>query len=271
MTNPVDHPTPYPAINSLLNDVLTGAQAVLADHFIGMYLDGSLASGDFDEDSDIDFVVVTDVDIAGDLFRALQAMHDRIAALDTPWAIQLEGSYVSLAGLRRHDPAHALHPNIERGTGERLKMTQHGAWWEFHRHILRDCGIVITGPAPQTLIDPVPTERLQDAALATLREGIAPIMENPAQISSRGYQSYIVLSVCRILYTLEHGGVATKPVAARWAQEALGVRWQPLIERAWVGRHHPGVQASADEIGTTLDFIRFALERARGCQRMHNE
>jgi hypothetical protein len=30
--------------------------------------------------------------IQGDLFSALQVMHDRIAALDSPWAIQLEGS-----------------------------------------------------------------------------------------------------------------------------------------------------------------------------------
>ena len=77
-----------------------------------MYLEGSLVSDDFDQDSDIDFVVVADEDISSDLFAALQEMHERIAAIDFWYAVQLEGSYISRQALRRHDPAHALHPNI---------------------------------------------------------------------------------------------------------------------------------------------------------------
>ena len=227
-----------------------------------MYLDGSLTSGDFDEDSDIDFVVVTDIDITGDLFTALQAMHDRIATIDSIWAIQLEGSYVSLQGLRRYDPAHTLHPNIERGTGERLKMVEHAKWWEFHRYILRERGITLTGPDPRSLIDPVPPDNLRHAAQETLHANIATILDNPARISSRGYQSYIALSLCRILYTLEHGSVASKPTAARWAQEALSERWIPLIEQTWAGRHTPGDAASADDVNGTLDFIRYTLQRS---------
>jgi len=63
--------------------------SILGSHFIGMYLDGSLTSNDFDEDSDIDFVVITDEDISGDLFSELQEMHDRIATIDSPFAVQL--------------------------------------------------------------------------------------------------------------------------------------------------------------------------------------
>src|SRR5438132_8364932 len=121
----VDDPTPYPEVNALLQALMDGVQTVLGNHFVGMYLDGSLASGDFDQESDIDFVVVTDIEITGDLFSALKAMHESIAAIDSPWAIQLEGSYLSQQALRRYDPANALHPNIERGRGERLKMIHH--------------------------------------------------------------------------------------------------------------------------------------------------
>jgi len=108
-----------------------------------MYLEGSLASGDFDEDSDIDFVVVTSEDISGDLFLALQAMHERIATMDSAFAVQLEGSFISQQGLRCFDPAHALHPNIERGEGERLKMVFHDDWWIIHRYIMRERGITL--------------------------------------------------------------------------------------------------------------------------------
>src|SRR4051794_34908855 len=146
-------PTPYADINTLLHEVLVGVQQILGSHFVGMYLEGSLVSEDFDQDSDIDFVVVTSEDVSSDQFAALQAMHDRIATIDSWYAIQLEGSYISLQALRRHDPAHALHPNIERGPGERLKMAYHDTAWLVHRSILRDRGVTLAGPAPQTLID----------------------------------------------------------------------------------------------------------------------
>jgi predicted nucleotidyltransferase len=79
----------------LLRELLKSVQAVLGDQFIGMYLEGSLASGDFDRESDIDFVVVTDQEISDDLFSALKTMHERIAALDSPWADELEGFYLA--------------------------------------------------------------------------------------------------------------------------------------------------------------------------------
>jgi len=48
-------------------------------------------------------------------------------------------------------------------------------------------------------------------------------------------QTYTVLSLCRVLYTLEYGTVASKPVAARWAQHALDDQWRPLSERGQDG------------------------------------
>lgn len=71
------HLTPYADVNAVLHDFLVSIQAILGSHFRGMYLFGSLALGDFDpHGSDIDFVVVTDADIADDLFGAL---HERNA------------------------------------------------------------------------------------------------------------------------------------------------------------------------------------------------
>jgi hypothetical protein len=207
MLTPVTHPTPYPEVNAVLFELLSGVQTILGNHFVGMYLEGSLASGDFDQDSDIDFVVVTDDEISGDLFSALQAMHDRIAAIDSWCATQLEGSYISRHALRRHDPADALHPNIERGKGERLKMVHHDDGWVIHRHILRERGITLAGLAPQILIDPVSPNDLKRAMLGLLQGWATQILGAPVQMKRRGYQSYTVLSLCRILYTLEHGTV----------------------------------------------------------------
>ncbi|MCL5994440.1 MAG: DUF4111 domain-containing protein [Chloroflexi bacterium] len=256
-------PTPYPEVNALLHELLDRVQAILGSHFIGMCLDGSLASGDFDQDSDIDFVAVTGAEISGDLFAALQAMHERIATIDSWYADQLEGSYMSAHALRRYDPAHVLYPNIERGRGERLKIAQHDEVWNIHRYMLRERGIVLAGPAPQTLIDPVSSDQLRRAMLSVLSGWVTQILHDPTQMKNRGYQSYIVLTLCRILYTLQHGAVVSKPVAARWAQKTLGEQWVPLIERTWAGRHNPGLEASSEDVNETLAFIRYTLERGR--------
>ena len=263
MSAAIEGTTPHPEVNSLLEELLASVRAVLGQHFAGMILDGSLATGDFDEDSDIDVVVVTDGDMSDYEFIALQGMHDRIAAIDSWWATQLEVSYISQAALRRYDPAHALHPNIERGKGEQLKMALHDRAWAVHRCVLRERGIALRGPAPQTLIDPVSREELRQGMLESLHGWATQLLNDPAQISSRGHQSDTVLTLCRILNTLQHGAVVSKPVAARWVQETTGERWTPLIERAWVGRHNPEWKAQPDDVNGTLDLIRYTLERSK--------
>jgi predicted nucleotidyltransferase len=250
--------TSHAEVDSLLAILLEEVQAVLGEQFIGMYLDGSLASGDFDAASDIDFVVVTREDITGELFLRLQAMHDRIAALDSPWAIQLEGSYVSLPAIRRYDPEHALHPNIERGLGERLKWVDHNEPWNVHRSVLRERGITLLGPAPCSLVDPVSAQELRAAMLVLLNGWAQNILDNPQVIARRGYQSYVVLSLCRVFYTLQTGQVASKPSAAAWAEENLAERWIPLIDRAWEGRHHPELPADPDDFRETLKLILYS-------------
>jgi predicted nucleotidyltransferase len=252
--------TVYPEVSGLLQQLLDGVRAILADQFIGMYLFGSLTSGCFDDDSDIDVVVVTDDDLTDEGFAELQAVHDRIASGESRWAIQLEVSYIPRHAIRRYDPADALHPHIDRGRGERLRMMQHAGDWIIQRHNLREQGLMVMGPAPGTLIDPVSADGLREATLAMLHEWVARIPDDPAQISRRGGQSYTVLTICRMLYTLQHGTVVSKPVAARWAREALGERWRPLIDRAWIGRQNPDSKAQAEDVGGTLKFIRYALE-----------
>jgi hypothetical protein len=257
-----DSYTPYPAVNALLHELYESIQPILGGHFLAMYLDGSLASGAFDEDSDVDFIAITDVDVSGDLFDALQAMHDRIARIDNPWAIQLEGFYISASGIRRCDPAHALHPNIERGEGERLKMVRLDQTWDVHRYILRKQGITLKGPAPDTFIEPVSPTQLEQAMLCNLTGWAAHILEDPAQMRFRGYQSFIVLSLCRILYTLQNDDVVSKATAAQWAKQALGPSWAPLIESAWEGRHKSNGDASPEDLAGTQEFIRYALDYA---------
>jgi predicted nucleotidyltransferase len=255
------NPTSFPEVNAILQELLEGVQGILGQHLIGMYLEGSLANGGFDQDSDIDFVVVTDVEITErNFFSELQSMHERITTIDSPWAVELEGSYLSKRALRHYDPANAIHPNIERGRGERLKLADHDEVWNVHRYILRERGITLMGPDPKTLIDPLTPDEVKQAMSPALNGWATYFLNHPEEIRQRGYQSYIVLTLCRILYTLQSGDVASKVKSANWAKEAVGKKWKLLIENAWEGRHHSQMPADIEEIRQTQDFIKCVLE-----------
>lgn len=249
------YPTADPQVNEMIATLQAHIQQTLGRRLIGLYLDGSLTSGAFDAASDIDFVAVLEDAVDEATFLDLQRMHDEIQTLETPWAIQIEGSYVSKAGLRRFDPAQMRFPNIERDRGERLKWVDHDAGWNIHRWVLRERGIRLLGPNPAELIDPVSAEDLREA-VRSMRSGWTDhFIEDPAPLQSRGYQSYTVLSLCRMQYTLETDGVASKPEAAAWGKQRYPLR-AGLIERAWENRSQSAGPADAQDVAETLDFIR---------------
>lgn len=253
-------PTPYPLVNDILEFFLTHARGILYDQFVGMYLFGSLANGDFDEHSDIDVLIVTDGEISDDKFSALKQLHAKINQIDSPWAIQVEASYIPQKALRRFDHANKLHPHMDRGSSEVLHLMSHENDWIIQRHILRERGIVIEGPDLRTLIDPVSPDELR-RAVADVLPFWTQVLENPSHIKTRGYQSFFVLSFCRMIYTLRTGEILSKPAAAKWAVENLDPKWKPLIERAWIGRQNPGLDIPPEDLQGTLEMMRYTIQQ----------
>jgi hypothetical protein len=254
----MSNPTPYPEINTVLDLLLAGVQTVLGDHFIGLYLHGSLAGGDYNpHTSDIDFLVATRDKLPVELLPELAAMHAHLTVSDLKPAAKLEGSYIPLDALRRYDPPHVEHP-VLRVDGT-FAVDGHSTDWIIQRHYLRQQGIPISGPPLEILIDPVQPADLQQAVLGILQEWWSPPFTNPARFDSPEYQAYAVLTMCRALYTLQFADVVSKLTAARWAQAALGESWAALIERALAWR--PG--ALFDSQAQTFAFIQFTLDRSR--------
>jgi predicted nucleotidyltransferase len=256
-------PTPYPDVNEIVSILLRRVQAILGDQLVGLYLDGSLANGGFDEHSDIDVIVVTAAEVSEEVFLVLKAMHEQIARLDSPWAVELEVSYIPQNALHRFDPGNNLHPNLERGASERLKMLRHESDWIIHRHILRERGIVVAGPDPRTLVDPISPDDLRRAVVEGVPIWVNPLLQDPSELRRRGFQSFFVLSLCRMIYTLKYGDILPKQAAAEWGRENLEPHWRPLIERALLGRQNPGMDADPEDLLQTLDMMRYTLEKIK--------
>ena len=236
---------------------MSAVRTILDLRLVGVYLDGSIALGEFEADrSDIDFVVVTEDEVRGPMLAGLQALHARLAAAEPRWGLELEGSYVPRAAIRAHDRRPAAHPYIDRHTG-RLELVHHASgYWVIHRHVLREHGVALAGPEPSTLIDPVTPAQLRDAAAGTFREWWRPMLDDPARLQHWGYRAYAVLTMCRMLYTLSHGVIVSKRLAARWTQETLDSRWMRVIDDAlaWSSDRPPA-------LAETLALIRYTSEQ----------
>lgn len=254
----LSQPTAFPEINHLLSQLHTRVQAILADQFTGLYLYGSLASGDFNpQSSDIDFLVLTAANLPPELVSDLEAMHQQLVDSYGKWAAKLEGSYLPLAYLCRYDPVAPPCPQINEG---RFYLAPHGSDWIIQRHILREQGVKIAGPPLRPLIDPVTPDDLRLAVKGILREWWAPMLDDPTFLRRRDYQAYAVLTICRALYTLAHGAIVSKPAAARWAKQESGASWASLIEQALAWPLEP----QPDRLAETLGFLQYMLATAQG-------
>jgi hypothetical protein len=261
-------PTPYSDVNAVLSDLLARVRDALGAHLCGMYLFGSLVAGDFDpRRSDVDVLIVIDDVLPDDRFLALQAAHRDIAAGDSPWATEVEAYYLTRAALRRDDPSFGKHLKVNRGTGGILEPLHRDRGWLIQGHILREHGVALAGPDPRTLVDPVEPGDLRRTVAESTPEWLEPLLVEPDQLRQRGFHTYLVLTLCRILYTLAHDAVASKQVAGHWAQEALGERWSSPVADALAWRKDipdtPGQVTPDGDVRATLELIRYTLARCR--------
>jgi hypothetical protein len=256
--------TPEPELDGVLAELLSGVRSALADRFVGMYLHGSLALGDFDRHSDVDFVVAIDRAVEDEQLAALQDLHARIHSLESPWARHLEGSYLTIAALRRCRAENPTHLFLGHGDNE-LVVSDHDNT-VLHRYVLRRHGIALAGPDAATLIDPISPEELRSEISRLMDPWMGVFLAEPARLDNAWRQPYTVLTLCRMLYTLRHAAVVSKRRAAEWAMEALDDRWAGLIERAWRERPDPAMKArqrsTPHAVAATLDFIRYGLALA---------
>lgn len=167
--------------------------------------------------------------------------------------------------LKRVDPARTPLLYLDNGASELV--------WDDHcntavvRWSLREHGVVLAGPHPSELVDPVDPEELRAEARAAVLEYAAWAPEpTKAGPMSRWKQPYLVLTFCRLLHTLGSGTVASKREAKLWARGALDDEWASLIQAALDDRAEPWgrvhQQAAAADSVRTLAFADYAVRQS---------
>ncbi len=252
--------TGYDEVDGMLARLLAEVQRILGDQFVGMYLDGSLALGDFNEEtSDIDVLVLTADYLPSEMVAALAAMHAQFGEGESKWGHEMEVSYIPqgvLGQLPRREKQFVL-PRIERG--ETLTLREHHMDWVLHCYILREYGIPLVGEPLTNLIAPVTPEAMKKATRDLFNFWWRPMVDEPTHLESVGYRVYNILTMCRILYTVRQGALVSKPAAARWAVAILDERWRRLVATAvhWQGEE-------IDNLAETVAFIQFVAGEVGG-------
>ena len=280
--------TPYPELNDVLARLVEGAQQVLGDNFVGAYLQGSFALGDFDEASDVDALIAIADDLTPDVLPALQALHAALFALPSPWAQRLELAYAPVAILRHKDgqprdppsepraddwadPATsglppAVYPFWFLGNGTSALVRSEHDNTQVVRWVTREAGIALAGPPAAELIDPVPPDALKAEVREVLAKVLHLVLDDGLALDRQWLAAFFVTFACRAMHSLETGRITSKKAASAWAEHGLGERWSGLIQRALETRAAPqAVREGAPhpaEVETTLAFLRAVRQRA---------
>ena len=259
---------PYPELRKVLNIFADEITAELKENLVGIYLIGSIASGDFDSDSDVDFLVVTNHELTEANMVSLQDIQIKIHDIDCYPAKHLEGSYISLSDLNNWDIVGEKKLYYFDNGSTRYEQSTHDNQWHV-RWILRERGITLIGPKPETIVQPIPLDKMYTeikiTMLLVMKYFQAEINRPLSFWNSRFGQSFAVLTYCRMLHTLHTGTVQSKKAGAKWAKEFVDSKWVKLIDQAWNEREGVrfgvkiGQRVEESILYETLEFIKYAI------------
>lgn len=259
---------PYPELREVLNVFANEIAAELKENLVGLYLVGSIALGDFDLDSDVDFLVVTNTELTEADMKPLQDIQIKIYDIDCYPAKHLEGSYISISDLNNWSVVGKKKLFYFDNGSTTCEQTTHDNQWHI-RWILRERGITLIGQKPEKILREIPQNELIDEIKMNLlqsKEIFQGEINRPLSFcNSRFGQSFFVLTYCRMLHTLHTGTVQSKKAGAAWAKQFVDPRWGGLIDQAWNERegvrfmvkiHQRAEQTLLDE---TLEFMNYAV------------
>lgn len=221
----------------VLNYLVRHAREILGPCFVGAYEVGSFALGVGDEYSDVDFLIPISGELDPAQDTALAALHTRLPDSPIGWAQHLEGSYPPVDELR----AVADSPRGWRyvDNGSRIIERSGHDDTAVTRWVLREHGIVLAGPPPRDLVDPISGDLLRTEAIESIVDWHAELSDDIGVLANAWEQQHTVLGFCRFLYTRANGIVGGKIVAGKWARENVDPQWIPLIDRAIADRPDP--------------------------------
>lgn len=246
--------TPYEDVNEILIFIIDKISNSLGDSLIGLYLFGSLTYGDFNPTrSDVDLVAViekpaTVVEI-NDLEEILALLKEQYPN----WANRVEVSYTPKEMFVNIDPP-GKRPYF--GDGKFWAEAQYGNEWIINNYLLHKYGLALLGPDAKTLLKEPSIDQVKKACVKDFYKEWEPILRNKEWLNEAHYQSYVVLNLCRILYTVINSDEGSKKLAPSWVITRFP-EWANLVQAAEEWKYSDEF-AHQEEV---MKFIRFVKQQ----------
>lgn len=252
----MDDPTSYPVVLAVRDKILE----TLGRGLVGLYLYGSLATGDFEPNiSDIDLIAVLTQEPDVPATRRLAEMHALVAREEPEWHDRIEVDYVSARGLGHCRTRRTRIARIS--PGEPLHILEAGCDFMLDWYPARSEGITLVGPPISSVIPPIPRSEYLDE----VRKYLASFRTRFDHDASAGSQAYAILTMCRGFYSIARGGRLSKRDAAIRARQDFPHHKQVIdLALAWRSRQwdaeQPDAARSIAEVRAFLDEVADLLD-----------
>jgi predicted nucleotidyltransferase len=213
-----------------VDELVAAISSVLGEGLTGLYLFGSLASGDFYPGrSDLDLIAVLAEDVDETQLGLLRDMHESFEAARPAWRDRIEVLYLSRAVLATFNgEPRGRVVRISPGEPIHFRELEGDMGWLLDWHGAVTANVALVGPPPLALHPAVTRARLRTAVIAQLRE-MQETARNPTVAYVPAQQGYIAATVCRALFSLATGDVTSKEKAIAW----VAGRQPELAEYLW--------------------------------------
>jgi streptomycin 3"-adenylyltransferase len=210
----IEHPTIVAALPEPLPGVVTGLLAdlrvTLGPELVGAYLYGSAIAGGFEPaTSDLDVLVVTASPADATPIETFQGLIDRLARRESDWADRLDVAFVDRRSLATFRSGGAL---LSVSHDEPLRRWDSAADWLETWFLVRTANTPLVGPPPGAIIPPIDTSEF----IGAVTDGVDGLIERLSADARPGPRAYLVLTLGRMLRTLDTGQTCSKQDGAAW-------------------------------------------------------
>jgi Aminoglycoside adenylyltransferase, C-terminal domain len=253
----VRNTSPPPPLDRILGTLIADLRSALDAELVGAYLYGSAVSGGFDAElSDLDLVVATERSVDATPHAVFAGIIERLQQREPDWADRLDIVFIgrrTLADFRSGGPfVEISHPL------PLWRLAKADDWLETW-FLVREADRALIGPPPSTLIPPIEAREF----LATIVGRLDDFVAAPPDDSPDGLLAYRLLTLCRLLRSLESGVLCTKVEGAAWAIAQLPER-APLVRAALeVRSSHERRRFTPAERAGVPALLELLAERAR--------
>ncbi|WP_079999572.1 aminoglycoside adenylyltransferase domain-containing protein [Bacillus mycoides] len=250
-------------VKNLMDQYVNGLQDIFFnEQLVGVYVYGSIALGAFHLDtSDVDFVTVTRETVSEIEKSQISDLHKRLSK--SKLGERMDGMYIPLTDLGKSNKEIAQYVycadgKVNVGHWDVNDVT----WWT-----LKNRGITVTGEEANKLPFEVPWSKVVETMKYNVEQYWREKASNPYLFLIEEWVESAVVTLGRILYTLEHETIVSKDEGLQYMMRSSNDNWKPLLQEVERIRHNKGAKRTIS-IWKRADMTKkYLLSGIEACRR----